>query len=121
MKSNKTILLSIGALFFLGVLVLRPVPIVEEHEAITTSGIVEKIAEMGDQDIFFKLKNDHRRYYINRGLERGLELSELESSLIGNQVTLKYPKYWTPLDWNNNIRHISKLEKDNQVIFTEFN
>ena len=31
----------------------------------------------------------------------------------------KYPKYWTPLDWNNSVRHISKVEFDEEIIFNE--
>ena len=44
---------------------------------------------------------------------------DLENKLIGQVVTMKYPKYWTPLDWNNSIRHISKLEFRDKVLFNE--
>ncbi|NRB64696.1 MAG: hypothetical protein HRU40_16990, partial [Saprospiraceae bacterium] len=43
----------------------------------------------------------------------------LRKKLIGNAIIVKYPKYWTPLDWNNSIRHISKVEFKDEVIFNE--
>ena len=49
----------------------------------------------------------------------GLEISELQRKLIGDEIVIKYPKYWTPLDWNNKIRHISKVEFDDEVLFNE--
>jgi len=32
---------------------------------------------------------------------------------------VKYPKYWTPLDWNDKIKHISKVEFNNEILFNE--
>ena len=60
-----------------------------------------------------------RRFYINRGLENGLELNNLKEKLIGNSIVVKYPKYWTPLDWNDKIKHISKVEFNNEILFNE--
>lgn len=100
-------------------LIFKPVPIVAEEYAIETKGIVTDVYEAGRFDVVFKLKNTKQRYYINRGLENGLELKNLQGKLIGKEVTIKYPKYWTPLDWNNTVRHLSKLEFENEVIFNE--
>ena len=57
--------------------------------------------------------------FWQRGLEAGLVLDDLKAKLIGHEVVIKYPKYWTPLDWNNSIRHLSKLEFKDEVIFDE--
>ncbi len=100
-------------------LIFRPVPIVTESEAIVEKGIVSDIYEGGVKDIAFRLENNQRVYYINRGLEQGLNLKELKKKLIGNEVVFKYPKHWTPLDWNNKIKHISKIEINGEVIFNE--
>lgn len=112
---------SISIVLLLGicVLIFRPVPIVTESEALIVKGVVTQISEGGTNDIVFRLKDNNTRYYINRGLELGLTLENLRTQLIDHEVTLKYPSYWTPLDWNNSIRHISKVEFGNEVLFNE--
>lgn len=65
------------------------------------------------------MENNERRFYINRGLENGLEINNLKEKLIGNPIVVKYPKYWTPLDWNNSVRHISKVEFNDEIVFNE--
>jgi hypothetical protein len=102
-----------------GLLILRPVPIVKEENALKVKGIVKGIHEGGENDVVFYLENHDTRYYINRGLENGLNLASLKNKLMGKEVTIKYPKYWTPLDWDNEIRHLSKLEYKGEVLFNE--
>lgn len=112
--------LTFGVLFLASaVLIFRPVPIVSESKAIVEKGIVTDIYGTKGNDIIFRLKDNPRRFYINRGLENGLELEHLKSRLTGHLITVKYPKYWTPLDWNNSIKHISKLEFNGETLFNE--
>ena len=116
----KKLFIGLGILFFVAaVLIFRPVPIVSEDRAIVETGIVSDIYEGGENDVVFRLENQKRRYYINRGLENGLELADLQERLIGREITLKYPDYWTPLDWNDEIKHLSKVETEAEVIFNE--
>ena len=103
----------------IAVLIFRPVPIVSESKAISEIGIVKEIYSNKGNDVIFIMRNTDRKFYINRGLEYGLELNNLKEKLIGNSIVMKYPKYWTPLDWNNSIRHISKVEFKNEIIFNE--
>ncbi len=123
MKNEKTIkyvLITSGIFAFIAfVLIFRPVPIVSEEHAITEEGIVASIHSNKGNDIIFKMKNTSRRFYINRGLENDLKLKELEKKLIGEKIVVKYPDYWTPLDWDNQIKHISKLEFEGKVLFNE--
>ena len=105
--------------FIVAILIFRPVPIVTEDKAISITGIVSEIYSNKGNDIIFIVENTEQKFYINRGLENNLELEDLKNKLIGQAVTMKYPKYWTPLDWNNSIRHISKLEFRDQVLFNE--
>lgn len=116
---KKVILFFGGAFFLVCILIFRPVPIVEESRAIVVEGIVSSVYEGGENDVVLTLVGVDQRYYINRGLEGGLVLSELKEDLIEKKVTMKYPRYWTPLDWNNEIRHISKLEFNGDVLFNE--
>ena len=106
-------------LVVVAVLVLRPVPIVSEDKAIVETGIVANIFEAGVKDVVFMLEDIPRKFYINRGLEQGLNLEDLKNRLIGKEIILKYPKYWTPLDWNHRIKHVSKLEFNGEVLFNE--
>ncbi|NNE29337.1 MAG: hypothetical protein HKN16_06860 [Saprospiraceae bacterium] len=120
MRIINRILLGFGILLFIGaLLVFRPVPIVKEEKALTKLGTVERIYEGGVKDVVFRLEGDPTRYYINRGLENDLNLETLRADLLGKNVTIKYPKYWTPLDPKNCIRHLSKLEFEGRVIFNE--
>ncbi len=106
-------------ILIIAVLIFRPVPIVSEERTISESGILTEIYSNKGNDVIFVMENTERRFYINRGLENGLELNNLKEKLIGNPIVVKYPKYWTPLDWNNSVRHISKVEFNNEIVFNE--
>ena len=73
-------------------LIFRPVPIVSESNAISEIGIVKEIYSNKGNDVIFVMENTDRRFYINRGLENGLELNNLKEKLIGNSIVVKYPK-----------------------------
>ena len=88
-------------------------PLVEECH-IQTERII-KIEEGTSHDIIFSdTHGDH--YYINRGLERGLNLDSLNTKVLNKTVTLHLPKLWFGTS-----EHIAQLAIDNEVIFTEFN
>ena len=116
---EKILLGSAIGISLIAILIFRPVPIVTEDKAIAETGIVTHIYEGGVKDAVFRIKDNKRRFYINRGLENGLNLKELKEKLLGQVVTLKYPKYWTPLDWDDEIKHLSKLEVEGEVLFNE--
>lgn len=104
----------------MGVLIFRPVPIPDdEQDCLSVKGIVTQIHEGGDKDIVFKLQGFDKTFYINRGLERGLDVKKLRAELTNKEIVVMYPQYWTPLDPGNSIRHISKIECDGKNIFTE--
>ena len=112
---------AIGVLFFILVFTtLRPVHIPDNpEELLVDSGRVIAIHEGGENDVVFRLENNKTRYYINRGLEYGLVLEDLQRDLIGNDITIRYPKHWTLLDPSNRIKHMSILEHNGQELFNE--
>lgn len=119
-KITKFILIVFSIIFFVAaLLILRPVPIVSEGEAIAEKGMLIDIYGTSGQDIIFILKNNPTKFYINRGLENGLDIENLKEKLIGKTIIVKYPRHWTPLDWHNRGRHISKLEYNGEVFFNE--
>ena len=117
---NKVFTGFIVFIFLAAILIFRPVPIVQEENALVVSGIVEKIKLTEGNDFVFKLKDNPTKYYINKGIEAGLDYNEFKQSVINKEVVVKYPKYWTPLDWNNSVRHISKVEHKGTVYFNKF-
>lgn len=102
----------------LAVLFLRPVPILPEAECHAVEGTVSEVYFNSGNDIVFKLVDNKQRYYINRGTERGVA-KEDALACIGKDVTIKYPPYWTPLDPDNTVRHLSKIYVENEVLFDE--
>lgn len=121
MKRNRLPYLIVTLLLVLafGALVLRPVPIVAEAECEVAQGKVVHVFEGGAGDIVLVLESQAERFYINRGLEKGLDLELLRSQLIDSQVKLWYPSYWTPLDPTSSTRHISKMTLGESVLFDE--
>ena len=110
----------IGLAFLgLGILIFRTVPIPDEKDCLTVKAKVTEVYEAGFKDIVFKLQGLNKEFYINRGLERGLDLQQLRAGLTNKEIVILYPAYWTPLDPANSTRHISKMEHDGKIVFTE--
>ncbi len=120
MKKEYVYVFSIILLFVLAGMTLRPVNIPNDaKDCLVAEGKVIKIFEGGTKDVAFRLEGDKTLYYINRGLEQGLNLEELQNELIGNNVIIRYPKHWTLLDPNNTIKHLSILEYNGKEIYNE--
>ena len=109
---KKAIFLISGFLAF-GILVcffiIRPVSFVIWEKAFT-QGLVVDIYEDGVKDVVLKLKDDNSSYYINRGLETGMDIKGLKEKLIGNSVELDYHKP---------SKHIYKLEFNDEILYDE--
>jgi hypothetical protein len=120
MKTKQWILL-IALVVFVSFfsLALRPVPIPEEKDCLTITGRVVQVYESGTKDITIRLQNVDETFYINRGLEAGLNIKKLRADLAYHVITIKYPDYWTPLDPSGATRHVSMIELDGKAIFTE--
>lgn len=119
MKTRNWIILT-GVIFIgLGILAFRPVPIPNEKDCLVLKGTVSEVYEAGTKDVIFKLDGFDKEFYVNRGLEKGMDLKKLRADLVNKEIVIKYPKYWTPLNPTNSIRHVSKIEFDGRTIFTE--
>jgi len=114
------ILFNFFVILTLLVLVLRPVPTPKSiKDCEIVQGEVLLIGEAGDNDLMLKLKDSTQQFYINRGSDLGLDLEELQEKLQGKEVQIYFPKYWTPLDWNNHIRHLSEIWLGEELIYSE--
>ncbi len=91
-------------------------PTSESSDVIETKTIVS-ISEGTSHDIVFKdAQSDY--YYINRGLERGLNLDSLNAKVLNKTVTLHLAKVLGGLATSE---HISQLAVDGVIVYTEFN
>lgn len=99
----------------------KPIRNVQPEEVIEIKGKVTKIEEGSGFDIAITLENDSHYYYINRGLQYGLTIEELQKELLNKNVTL-YPIHrWTIFTRDKIMGHISKLMIEDRVIFNELN
>ncbi len=76
--------------------------------------VVSQISEGTSYDIMFTATNGDF-YYINRGLEQGLDLEQLQDQLLNKKVNLHLAK--TIAGTSN---HIAQLAMNREVIYTEF-
>ncbi len=89
-------------------------PQVDDSVVINTT--ITRITEGTSNDIIFH-DNTGDRYYINRGLERGLNLDNLNTTVLNKTVTLHLAKVLGGIATSE---HISQLAVGDTIIFTEF-
>ena len=75
---------------------------------------VTKIYEGGVKDIVID-NSENNQYYINRGLESGLEIEILKHKLLNKEVTLHLAKTVF-----GESRHIAQLAANDSIYYTEF-
>jgi len=112
---KKLILVPVVALLvcFSSCIISNPVP----SDCVVIERTITKIREGSSHDItFYDNKGD--LYYINRGLERGLILEDLNATVLNKTVTLHLPKL---LGGTVTSEHIAQLAIGDNIIFTEFN
>ncbi|MCH2199536.1 MAG: hypothetical protein MK081_12215 [Flavobacteriales bacterium] len=119
MKKLLRNVLILGAVIALGAFTLRPVPILPEDQCEKVSGIVDRVWVTESHDIFFVIKDDPRRFYMNRGTEYGIS-EEDAYQLEGQSIMTFCPDYFTLLDPRKKTRHVTKVIVDETVIFSEY-
>ncbi|EDP71119.1 hypothetical protein FBALC1_01507 [Flavobacteriales bacterium ALC-1] len=118
MKKSTFIIAGIGiALFILVTLMLKSCIIqnTKPEECVVIDVKVTKITEGGVKDIVFH-DDGTDFYYINRGLEQGLNLDTLKTKVLNKTVTLHLAKVLGGIT----SEHISQLALDDEIIYTEF-
>ena len=118
-KVHLTIMAAAILFVLLTAFILRPVPTPAEKDCFVVKGTVAHIYEGGVKDVVFVLNGQKQYFYINRGLEQGLNLAVLKKQLHGKEIIIKYPDYWSLLDPGKSIRHISKVEYAGKTVFSE--
>ncbi|MFL1894702.1 hypothetical protein ACJRPK_03305 [Aquimarina sp. 2-A2] len=118
----KIYFINVGILFLVGMGIViqsfRPVRNVTKDDVLKIYGKVTRIEEAPGRDIAITLADDDHYYYINRGLSR-LKLEELRKEILDTFVTL-YPVHrWTIFTRDGNMGHVSKITRENRVIYNE--
>lgn len=107
-------------ILILSVAILRPVPIPEDlSECLEETITVSYVVHTKNQDIAIFQDSNERMFYINHGIDHGLGSSVNEGRLKGAQIKVLYPRYWTPLDWNNNHKHTAAVIHGTDTLFNE--
>lgn len=116
----KKLLIAAGVvLFLLFAMIFRPVSVPTENNTVAVTGIVEDLREGGRYDLVFRFKDDPVRYYVNRGLQTTFNLKEARDLMLRKEVTIKYVKHWTPLDYKGTVKHIGEVIFNDEILYTE--
>jgi len=84
------------------------------------SGIVTSIYEDGTKDAVFQIAGQNKVFYINRGIEKNISISDLSQKLVGKEVNILYADNWSPLGSIGESKPISELSAGEELVYTEF-
>ncbi|MFN3196160.1 MAG: hypothetical protein ACE364_09445 [Chlorobiota bacterium] len=116
----KLILSIFGLLIGGGILLFTlRVPNATAENTVTVKGKVVNIYEAGVKDVVFKLEGDDISYYVNRGLENGLDINQLKKEYLNLDITLTYIEHNQLLHSLIDNRHLAKVEANNDVVYSE--
>lgn len=106
---------TVMALPFLSIIAINilKIPILKEKDCLIVAGVVTEMYEAGDKDVVIKLREQKNTFYVNRGLQQGLDIQKLKEDLLNKQILIKYSKHFTGAG------HISKLEAAGRVVYKE--
>ncbi|WP_298417016.1 hypothetical protein [uncultured Kordia sp.] len=119
MKRLTFIFLGIALVVFLAYS-FKPVTSVKSDDCVLISGKIVSIEQGTSNDIQIRLENDSHYYYINRGIQKGVNLAQLSSKVLNKTVTLYCPNRWTLVSPDGIVPHISRLEKGTTIVYSEF-
>ncbi len=118
-RSIQVIFTAIVGIAIMGFLLINylKVPILPESELSIVEGKVNAVFEGGVKDLCLRIEGHEKVYYINRGLEAGLNLKEMKERLEGEVVTIKHPSY-PAMNLGQSI-HLSILRIKNETLYDE--
>ncbi len=111
MNRLSSILFLISFFTFTSCIINNPKP----KDCVVKTVTITQITEGGVNDIVFH-DDGTDFYYINRGLEQGLNLDTLNAKVLNKTVTLHLAKVMGGIT----SEHISQLALDDDIIYTEF-
>ncbi len=107
---------TVAGLAFLLVIMLFVIPINTSPENCHKIADTAEYFEAGSShDIIVRLKNVDGYFYINRGLERGLTIDQLNNELQGREIEL-----WYARSWKMKGGHVTKLQTVGKDVYNEW-
>lgn len=126
MKKTLTIVAAaVSAIVLFGIISLFLSAIPEQSNRADTKMLKGKLLRITSccpgGDITFHMANlEGRSYYINRGVESGLNIKQLEKELLGKDIIIYYHRHsWNIINYRDRIRHICELRTADKVYYTE--
>ncbi len=105
--------------FIVLIFAFRPIYNVSSDECVIEQHEITYVFEGGVKDAVFRIKDNNKTLYINRGLENGLNLERLRKDAVGKQATFYVVNHWRPFGLNEQNRHVSRLEIDGAILYDE--
>ncbi|MEZ5015487.1 MAG: hypothetical protein R2800_00415 [Flavipsychrobacter sp.] len=122
-KTFGVIFITIGSLFMLAIISIGMTAISNGRSLIgttkTVEGKVTGIYDNGNFDIGIRLEGDRGHYYINRGQQRGLSVSEMRARYIGEELVVSYVDQFSILDIKRQVRHVNRIQLGEEMVYDE--
>lgn len=101
-------------------LVFRPIPVSRDN-SIVINTTVDKVNKGSEDNIIFKLNNVSGIFYINHGLQKGLNLDTLQAELVNREVRVLYLKsnFFSGFSPVKGTKYITELKLGDKVIYSE--
>lgn len=112
MELKKLLVIFCILIGFQSCIISNPTP----EDCVVVSKTISKVVEGSSYDIVFRTP-DGDYFYINRGLEQGLVIADLEDQVLGKEVILHLAKVMAGAVTTD---HISQLQVDETILYTEF-
>ena len=87
---------------------------IQREDCVLKKVMIDRITEGGSYDIVLE-DTFGDKYYINRGIEHGLNIDSLQNRIGSQMVTLYLPKLPVGIS-----EHIAQLSIRDRVLYTEF-
>ena len=82
------------------------------------TGLVEDVFIGGVNDVVIRLNRDSKRYFMNRGLEEGLTISQIKKDLINQVVVIESkPEGFNLFDIYDNLKEIDVITVNDKVLY----
>lgn len=101
-------------------LVFRPIPVSRDN-SIVINAIVDNVKKGSEANIILKLNNASGIFYINHGLQKGLNLDTLQKELVNHEVSVHYLKsnFFSGFSPVEGTKYITELKLGDKVIYSE--
>ncbi|MES3017499.1 MAG: hypothetical protein V4721_06970 [Bacteroidota bacterium] len=114
------ILIFLGLIITLLFFIFNPLAVTRAN-SIEFNTLVYKVGEGSEGNVILKLDNGTGIYYINHGLQKGLDLDTLKKQLINHKVTVFYLKnsFVSGFSPVASTKYITELRLGEKVIYSE--